>query len=496
MRERISNQKREHIQQFWLQNTEEDPYYTKLNPGQRNKNIPSEKKEFSPIRWLSISESKLYDRYRSECFYQNHTPVGKQTFLKLKPFNIRRRKFVNGLCSICISHYFALAQDRNHRSTTEYIQHKEIKDHQFQKFKSVVQNLQGNEMLIVLDFGSIVPIPLTRNEMTNDWWNKDGVNDLIFVIFKKENQKIIQFFAHGVALSRNKKKHSSDDNTNLIPSLSFNDASESESRRVFHGHVYVRLVFQHLFEETELFNGVSRLILWSDGGPAHFKIRRTLFMMKEFSTKYQILIEWHFFASNHGKGPCDGKHGVDKRKLRERALEGNPIQTLDDYIAVISKVKNTRIVFKVEGAESNSGHDYAKFTKGIKRFHEYIFNPGAPEIRCREKSGDGEIISQKVERVESPVTAKESDHNDMEGCCEDLIDSIDGVEKELEDFFVECQIHQEEQQEDSIDLLFDVEDMLDDDKIYQSICELLKNVENGYDEENDINDLLNIQSSK
>lgn len=146
----------------------------------------------------------------------------------------------------------------------------------------------------------------------------------------------------------------------------------------------------------------------SDGGPAHFKTRRSLFMMKEFAKELKIEINWHFFASNHGKGVCDGKHGVDKRMLRQRALAGQDIRTLNHYIAVISAVANTRLVFAVKGAESNDGYDCTKF-KEVRKYHEFIFRSDTEDIELREMTGQGRVSRQTISPLAAPLAIDEEE---------------------------------------------------------------------------------------
>lgn len=385
-----------------------------------------------------------------------------------------------GLCNICIDYHRRKAANPHYAGTAAYRRHKLVKDNQASRFREIHGNLQPDEAMIVMDFGSIVPLPLTREEMTHEWWNKDGVNDLIFTIYKRGSDgQVHHQFVHAVALSASKKttgrqqpieidldvsdevrqllktkttlKRSTKEKVKMCAvalgvSLSSPDpstgqqkeknkavlvddvwqllqehhSSQSElldetpnsdtqtSQRVFHGHVYVRRAFEYLFRETNLFTDVKRLIIWSDGGPAHFKIRRSLFMMKEFAWEHKIQIDWHFSASNHGKGVCDGKHGVDKQMLRQEALNGRDIRTLADYIEVISAVANTSVVFEVQGAESNEGYNCTKF-KEIKKYHEFIFKPNTDDIESREMSGQGEMDCQIIQRLDDPLDADDEE---------------------------------------------------------------------------------------
>lgn len=154
-------------------------------------------------------------------------------------------------------------------------------------------------------------------------------------------------------------------------------------------------------------------------------------MMKQFAQSLGIQIDWNFFASNHGKGICDGKHGVDKRVLRQRALSGNDTRSLDDYISAISSVKNTFLVFKVEGAESNDGYDCTPFT-AIKKYHQFIFCPEEEDIQFREMTGKGEPTRQTIHAV--PDQPGISDPEEQEGLSRLTVEVREMVEELMLEF--------------------------------------------------------------
>ena len=57
---------------------------------------------------------------------------------------------------------------------------------------------------------------------------------------------------------------------------------------------------------------------------------------------------WHFFATSHGKSPCDGLGGTSKRLLRLASLQNptKPINTPHDVYQWLDKnVKNIKYIF-------------------------------------------------------------------------------------------------------------------------------------------------------
>jgi hypothetical protein len=114
---------------------------------------------------------------------------------------------------------------------------------------------------------------------------------------------------------------------------------------------------------------------------------------------------------------------LTKKKLQQSALQENSITSLDDYIAVIKKIKNTDIVLKVK-TRSNNGHDCTRFTKGIRCYHQYIFRPETENIECKILSNQGVPIYQSVHQLHSSQGEKSSEDLEENGV-EELSDLFD-----------------------------------------------------------------------
>ena len=59
----------------------------------------------------------------------------------------------------------------------------------------------------------------------------------------------------------------------------------------------------------------------SDGAPSQYKNNKTFSNLYYHLHDYGIWAEWHFFATSHGKSPCDrigdtGKHLVARASLQ------------------------------------------------------------------------------------------------------------------------------------------------------------------------------------
>ncbi len=96
------------------------------------------------------------------------------------------------------------------------------------------------------------------------------------------------------------------------------------------------------------FTGYTKLLWWSDTGPAHFRTSNTLFELRRLQSELKIEICVHFFAPRHGHSQCDGHIGVISRTLRHKAQDLH--DTVDEWnrewvLAHMSKLKATSQYF-------------------------------------------------------------------------------------------------------------------------------------------------------
>lgn len=60
---------------------------------------------------------------------------------------------------------------------------------------------------------------------------------------------------------------------------------------------------------------IKKVYLWSDGGPKHFKQKKSMYFMSQLAEKYKISIDWNFYCSCHAHNLCDSHAAVLKRIL-------------------------------------------------------------------------------------------------------------------------------------------------------------------------------------
>ena len=81
---------------------------------------------------------------------------------------------------------------------------------------------------------------------------------------------------------------------------------------------------------------IRNIQYFSDGCAGQYKNRKHLYNLCQHSTDFGIDAVWNFFATSHGKSPCDGIGGTVKRVTDRASLqqqkEGHilsPIQTFN-----------------------------------------------------------------------------------------------------------------------------------------------------------------------
>ena len=65
------------------------------------------------------------------------------------------------------------------------------------------------------------------------------------------------------------------------------------------------------------YSQVIKVEYFSDGCAAQYKNYKNLLNLSYHKSDFGLDAAWSFFATSHGKSPCDGIGGVVKRKLKE-----------------------------------------------------------------------------------------------------------------------------------------------------------------------------------
>ena len=70
---------------------------------------------------------------------------------------------------------------------------------------------------------------------------------------------------------------------------------------------------------------VKKIYYFSDGCPNQYKNRYIFLSLMFHEEEFGVKAEWHFFATSHGNGACDGIGGCVKRSAYRASLQNQTI---------------------------------------------------------------------------------------------------------------------------------------------------------------------------
>ena len=180
----------------------------------------------------------------------------------------------------------------------------------------------------------------------------------------------------------------------IITIIGYDPSSKDKLRTTFHHFIaddeknniyFVFAVWEYILGSTKIQQAttpVKNIVVWSDGGPKHFKVSDTLFYFSTIKKRYNINISYNFYESHHGHNACDAAAAHAKRQISSLQLDkGIPVYKSSQLVEEISKVKNHVATTLKEIAKTVSVNisEQIDRVKGIKSYYKFEFG------------GDGEI---------------------------------------------------------------------------------------------------------
>jgi len=83
-------------------------------------------------------------------------------------------------------------------------------------------------------------------------------------------------------------------------------------------HKFQEKVIQHIKDNLP---HIRKIFYFSDGAAAQYKNFKNFANLSFHHEEFGIAAEWHFFATSHGKSPCDGVGGTVKREVARASLQ-------------------------------------------------------------------------------------------------------------------------------------------------------------------------------
>lgn len=172
------------------------------------------------------------------------------------------------------------------------LQYHFIAKQQSRFLKSQKENLQDAECLVICDFAENYAF-IAQDAAPGFHWNNDQATIYPVVVYYKEGGQVLH--------------------------KSLVIISECLSHDAVAVQVFTRIVVD--FIKNEITKTPKRIIYFSDGAPQQFKNCKNFINLYYHNEDFAVFAEWHFFATAHGKGPCDGVGGTLKRLSARASLQ-------------------------------------------------------------------------------------------------------------------------------------------------------------------------------
>lgn len=229
--------------------------------------------------------------------------------------------------------------------------HSYIAKQQSNFFQRKKKDLQPGECVVICDFAENYSFVI-QDTIQGSHWNNDQVTIHPIAIYYNDNGK--EKFINYVAISECLK----------------------------HDTIAVNLFQEGLIKFLkETLSSLKKIFYFSDGASAQYKNKKNFVNLAFHEDDFAIKAEWHFFATSHGKGPCDGLGGTIKRLAARASLTNidNPINTPTTFYQWVKQnVKNINCeFFSTEQYNEQEKKLKERFTKakmipGTLGYHAFI----------------------------------------------------------------------------------------------------------------------------
>lgn len=173
--------------------------------------------------------------------------------------------------------------------------HSFIAKKQTRSFTHLKENLKNGEVLVQGDFAENYKI-IVQDESQSFHWNNKQVTIHPFVCYYKNAKGELQHVSY-------------------VP---ISECNKHDSTAVW---LFQEKLIKFLKEFLKEQFDIKKIIYFSDGCAGQYKNCKNFINLCYHETDHGIKAEWHFFATSHGKGACDGVGGIIKRMVRKASLQ-------------------------------------------------------------------------------------------------------------------------------------------------------------------------------
>ena len=184
--------------------------------------------------------------------------------------------------------------------------------------KEIKGNLKDGEYQVIVDYAENYSLTV-QDAAPGFHWNNDQATVYNIVIYHKEDSTV---------------KHCS--------LVIISDCLTHDAIAVYMFH---KILISFLRTK---FSSVKKIMYFSDGAPQQYKNFKNVINLAYYRKDFDIDAEWHFNATFHGKGPCDGLGATVKRAAIRASLQSVSNQDILSAQDLYNCLKSTSRLPNVE----------------------------------------------------------------------------------------------------------------------------------------------------
>lgn len=254
------------------------------------------------------------------------------------------------------------------------IQHDFLAKTQASFFKMAKNTIKEGEFVVSLDFAENYTCQV-QNAIQSQHWANIQATLHTYVIYHKVNDSVKNI------------------NYVLISECLQHDASAV--------HFYNSQLISHLKNQFGA-ECVKKIIYFSDGAASQYKNKYNFINLLKHEEDFGVKAEWHFFATSHGKGACDGIGGTVKRHAYRSTLQSKDI-TSPKLLCDWAKGFFKNIRFDYSTNEDHIQHksylnerfDNATTIKHTRQYHAFVPTNGN-KLKCKSFSKSDKFVLEGV----------------------------------------------------------------------------------------------------
>lgn len=176
--------------------------------------------------------------------------------------------------------------------------HNFIAKEQAAYLRALKESITENEFIVIVDFAENYAFVVQDAAPGFHWNNDQATVSTVVIYYKVDNQLTHQSM------------------------VIISDCLNHDSIAV---HIYSEIIINFI---KSLSSTVAKIFFFSDGAPQQYKNYKHFSNLSHYRREFGVIVEWNFFATAHGKGPCDGVGGTIKRKASRASLQLPPDQQI------------------------------------------------------------------------------------------------------------------------------------------------------------------------